>query len=207
MLGEGYAWAMENLWKRYSERTKERPPRELLVEALKYVEERGAALDLGPGALNESKFLLEQGFASVTAVNKDSLESDPVVRERATSFPQDRFTYRVSNFEDFDFEPDTYDLVNAQYSLPFNRPETFDSTFTKIIGSLKKDGIITGQFFGMSDEWNDGSGTMTFLTREHAQDLLKECEIIIFNEVKGRDRLAGGGEKYWHIFDFIARKK
>jgi hypothetical protein len=69
---------MENPWTRYSERTKDKPPRELLVQAVTYVQHKGHALDLGPGALNESKYLLEQGFQSVVAVNRDPLETDPV---------------------------------------------------------------------------------------------------------------------------------
>ncbi len=198
--------SMENPWKNYSERTAERPPRELLVKAMSYVKSRGSALDLGPGALNESKYLLENGFQSVVAVNKDPLDTDPIAQARASSFPKDHFEYRVSSFDAFYFKPDTYDLVNAQYALPFNPPETFDRMFASLIASLKKDGIVTGQFFGPNDEWsNDAS--MTFVTREHAEKLLRDCKKIFFKEVKGADKLAVGGQKYWHTFHFIARKK
>ncbi len=197
---------MENPWKAYSERTKERPLRELLVQAVAYVPDKGQALDLGPGALNESEYLLELGFQSVVAVNKDPLEIDPVAQSRATAFPKDRFAYCVSSFDAFDFKPGTYDLINAQYALPFNPPETFDGMFTSLIASLKSGGIVTGQFFGPNDEWSSNA-TMTFVTRERAQRLLQDCEIISFKEEEGTDRLAVGGQKYWHTFHFIARKK
>ena len=197
---------MENPWKAYSERTKERPPRELLVKAVAYVPHKGQALDLGPGALNELNYLLEQGFQSVVAVNKDPLETDPVAQSRAAAFPKDRFAYRVGSFDAFDFKPDTYDLINAQYALPFSPPETFDRMFASLIASLKSGGIVTGQFFGPNDEWSSNTN-MTFVTRERAQQLLQDCEIISFKEVEGTDRLAVGGQKYWHTFHFIARKK
>jgi len=119
---------MNNHGKTYSERTKGRPPRELLVKAVAYVRQKDQALDLGPGALNDASFLLEQGFQTV-AVNKGPLEADPVAQSRAATFPQDRFVYRVSPFDAFDFKPDEYDLINAQYALPFNPPETFDRMF------------------------------------------------------------------------------
>lgn len=198
---------MDNPWKTYSERTREKSPRELLVKATSYVRARDRALDLGPGALNESNFLLEQGFHTVVAVNKAPLETDPVAQARASTFPQDRFEYRVSTFDTFTFEPETYDLINAQYSLPFNPPETFDATLASLIASLKQGGIVTGQFFGPKDEWNDGSGKLTFVTREKAEELLHDCDIISLEEVEGIDRLAVGGQKYWHTFHFIARKK
>lgn len=202
-----YVLNMENPWSRYSERTKDKPPRELLVKAMEHVRERGRALDLGPGALNESKFLLEQGFRSVIAVNKDPLETDPVAKERAGSFPRDRFEYRVSTYDSFAFEMKAYDLINAQYALPFNPPETFDRMFESLTKSLKSGGMFTGQFFGPKDEWNDGTNAMTFLSREKVEELLRDFDIISFEEVEGSDRLAVGGEKYWHTFHVIARKR
>ncbi len=172
-----------------------------------YVQARDNALDLGPGALNESAYLLEQGFRSVTAVNLHSVETDPVVQARAATFPPDHFEYHVSTFDTFNFDPESYDLINAQYSLPFNPPQTFDTMFASLIASLKSGGIVTGQFFGPKDERNDGSGTHTFVTREKAEKLLQDCNILSFDEVDGDDRLSAGGKKHWHTFHFIAKKK
>lgn len=198
-------WKSDN-WASYSVRTKDRAPRKLLVQAVPHVTARDTALDLGPGALNESKFLLDQGFKKVIAVNKDELETDPVARERAKAFPQDRFEYAVSAFDAFNFQPNSYDLINAQYALPFNSPATFDAMFAKLKASLKSGGIVTGQFFGPKDEWSKNKD-MTFVTREKAEELLSDLESIHFDEVEGPDRLAVGGQKYWHTFHFIARKK
>ena len=198
---------MANTWNTYSERTKERPPQELTVKAVQYAHAKDRALDLGPGALNETAYLLDQGFKSVIAVNKDPLETDPVAQAAAARLPSEHFEYRVSTFDAFDFEPNTYDFINAQYSLPFNPPETFDRMFTSIVASLKTGGIVTGQFFGPKDERNKGDGKMTFVTREKAEALLSDLEIIDFQEFKRLERLAVGGQNYGHTFHFIARKK
>ncbi|MGA7328987.1 MAG: hypothetical protein WBX25_32000 [Rhodomicrobium sp.] len=78
--------------------------------------------------------------------------------------------------------------------------------FASLIGSLKSEGIVTGQFFGPKDEWSTNPG-MTFVTRKRAKELLGDCEIISFTEFEGFDRLAVGGQKYWHTFHFIAKRK
>ena len=197
----------ENPWKAYSERTKDQPPRSLLVEAMPLVTSKDAALDLGPGALNDSKYLLDQGFAKVIAVNKDPLNTDPVAEARAAIFPDDRFTYTVSSFENFDFKPAMYDLINAQYALPFTSPGEFKLMMSQLVASLKPGGIFTGQFFGPEDEWNDGSNTKTFVTVEEVEKLLADCEIVHREEAKGKDPRAFGGPKKWHVLHIIARKK
>ena len=161
----------------------------------------------GQALLTMQAFCSDRRFQTVVAVNKDPLEADPVAQSRAVTFPQDRFVYRVSPFDAFDFKPDEYDLINAQYALPFNPPETFDRMFASLIASLKPGGIVTGQFFGPKDEWSSDT-SMTFVTREQAQQLLHDCEIISFRKMKEWIVFfALGGQKYWHTFHFITRKK
>ena len=49
-------------WSQYIAKTKNKSPRPLLVRALSYVKNKNKALDLGAGALNDSRYLLENGF-------------------------------------------------------------------------------------------------------------------------------------------------
>jgi len=88
--------AQPQSWKDYFERTKGKPPRPLLVKAIGLLKEKGNALDLGSGALNDSAFLLSQGFSHVTAVDKV-----PVAIEIAKQFPKEKFEYVISSFEDY----------------------------------------------------------------------------------------------------------
>lgn len=48
---------------------------------------------------------------------------------------------------------------------------------------------------------------MTFLEKEQVLELLKDFEIIKFDEIE-KDATTGLGDiKHWHIYNIIARKK
>ena len=109
---------MSKLWKEYFEQTKNDPPRPLLIKALSFVKERNNVLDLGAGALNDSIYLLGEGFKHVTAVDKE-----PMALEIAKNLPSDKFEYVIKSFETFEFPKEKFDLINAQCSLPFISPK------------------------------------------------------------------------------------
>jgi hypothetical protein len=112
-----------------------------------------------------------------------------------------------SSIEDFEFEPDSYDLVSAQFSLPFIPRGRFGETFGRIKGAIRPGGIFTGQFFGIHDDWNKPENDFTFLTREEVDALLADLKVIEFEEAKGMGTIVSGEPKYWHVFHVMARKK
>lgn len=191
----------ENTWKEYFERTKDIKPRPLLVKAIDFVSDKNEVLDLGSGALNDVKFLVSKGFKHITAV-----DSKPLAQDIIKNFPQEIVSYVISTFEDFYFVQNKYDLINAQYSLPFNHQDTFERVFNSITSSLKKGGILTGQFFGEKDEWNVLGHKMNFHTLEQTEKLLSGLEIIDFNEEETDRPTAKGDIKHWHVFHFIVKK-
>ena len=188
-------------WSDYFEKTKNKPPRPLLIKALPYIQEKVEALDIGSGALNDSVYLLSEGFQHVTAVDKE-----PIAQTIAEILPKEKFDYIISSIEHLDLQPEHYDLVNAQLSLPFVPSIAFKQVLEKIILSLKSGGIFTGQFFGDRDGWNYNED-MTFLTVEEARGMLSELNLISFEEIVGPNVTAAGNTKQWHIFDFIAKKE
>ena len=187
-------------WKGYADKTRELPPRSLLVRALPFVHARGQALDLGAGGFRDTRYLLDQGFAHVTALDKE-----PNAEEIAKSLPADRFTYAIASFEDFDFPTGAFDLVSAQDSLPYIQPEAFDATFAGIIKALKQGGIFTGNFFGVRDEWVGMEG-MSFQTEAQARALLAPLMLHEFSEEEKDALTTLGNPKHWHRFNFIAEK-
>jgi ubiquinone/menaquinone biosynthesis C-methylase UbiE len=192
-----------NTWGNYVEKTKERGPRELLVEALPYSHKRDEALDLGAGALNESRYLLEQGFKRVTAMDQKLL-----AKEIAESLPPEKFKYVLASFDDFNFPENKFDLVNAQYSLQFNPKESFDTLFEKIKRSLIKEGVFTGQIFGDRDEWKDSEMEINLHDKKGVERLLSDMEIIKLLEVeKDEPSATRSAIKHWHYFDIIARAR
>ncbi|MEI6345894.1 MAG: methyltransferase domain-containing protein [bacterium] len=191
----------ENTWKEYFERTKDSKPRPLLVKAVDLVVDKNEALDLGSGAFNDVRYLVSKGFKHITAV-----DSKPIAQGIIQNFPTEIVSYIISSFENFDFVENKYDLINAQYSLPFNPENTLERVFKSITSSLKDGGILTGQFFGTKDEWNVEGHKMNFQTREQAEKLLSGLEVIDFQEEEEDRKTAKGDMKHWHVFHFIIKK-
>lgn len=186
-------------WSEYYEITKAKPPSKLLVKALEHITSKGKAIDIGAGALKDTRYLLEQGF-EVTAVDKS-----PLMEQEAKALGRDKLHAFTTSFEDFDFPENEYDIASSMFALPFTEPEHFEVVFNKIKSSLKKSGIFCGQFFGLNDEWSKNP-KMTFHTETQVKELLKGFEIFSFKEVEEDGTTANGTPKHWHIFHVIARK-
>ena len=134
------------------------------------------------------------------------IDNNELMAEAAKSIQSDKLYYFVSSFEDFNFPKNEYDIASAMYSLPFNPPSTFDTVFKSVKQSIVKGSIFCGQLFGSRDEWKDDP-KKTFHTEKEVENLLKDMEIIYFNEEENDSTTANGTPKHWHIFHFISRKK
>ena len=163
------------------------------------MQDKQYALDLGAGALNDSIFLLSEHFEKVIAVDKNSIANGV-----ANTLPRKHFKYVISSFEDFLFQPNTFNLISAQYAIPFINPSDFNRVFNDIKKSIKIDGVFTGQFFGDKDEWRENA-KMTFHTKKQVDILLHDLEILEFEEEEVDKFTAMGVMKHWHIFHFIVK--
>lgn len=193
---------MNAKWQEYYNLTKNSPPSELLIKAINFVNRKELALDLGSGSLRDCRHLISEGFNKVIAVDKERLPFELV-----NEFSQNNFKLLHSSFDRFNFSEYNFNLVNAQFSLPFNPPETFGNVWKNIIQSLVEGGIFTGQFFGIRDEWVLEKNNMSFHTREKLFELFENFEILKLSEEERGGFLAAGTIKHWHIFHIIARKK
>jgi len=108
-------------WEDFYKFTKDSPPWPSLIKAGSLLAHKEHALDLGCGAGRDTKYLLEQGF-HVTAV-----DNDPHAIALLAHLPRHNLRLVQSSFQDFAYE--TYDLINAQFALPFNPRESFDEVF------------------------------------------------------------------------------
>lgn len=190
---------MTNTWSEYYTITKDKPPSPLLIKALAHVKNQHKAIDIGGGALKDTRYLLAQDF-EVTVIDREEL-----MAKEAAAIPSKKLHFFITSFADFDFPKNEYDLASAMYSLPFNPPETFDAVFEKIKQSLVPGGIFCGQFFGVRDEWSADT-TMTFHTKIQVETLLTDMEIIALDEEEKDGKIANGTPKHWHVFQVIARK-
>ena len=185
----------------YIEARKFDPPRSLLVRAAALAAPKNHALDAGAGALNATKYLLSAGFARVTA-----LDSAPASQLLALELPLGQVTFVLSRFEDFTYPTNTYDLANAEFSLPFIGRENFPAVFAKLLASVKPGGLFTGQLFGLNDSWNTPETAMNFHSRDDVKNLLGDWEIVELEEEDHPGRTKLGEPKHWHIFHILARR-
>ncbi|MEK7564592.1 MAG: class I SAM-dependent methyltransferase [Patescibacteria group bacterium] len=190
------------MWQEYFKKHLKRKPREQLVRAVSFCNKKENSLDLGAGTLIESKFLIKKGFKKVVAV-----DSAKEVKKFVEDFNNKKLEFHSISFQEFLFEKDIYDLINAQFALPFYGSTGFNSFIKKIKSSLKKDGIFVGELFGKKDSWNNKDTELVFHTKQQALSLFKDLEIIEFIEEEKDGLAASGVKKHWHIFHFILRKK
>jgi tellurite methyltransferase len=188
-------------WSDFARVTKDNPPWPLLEKAVSLLGRTGYALDLGSGGGRDTRYLLASGW-HVTAVDRE-----PYAIALLAEHPHERLKAVQSTFEDFVYEHEKYDIVSAQFTLPFISRSRFNDVFDRIKGSIKAGGIFTGQFFGIHDEWNKPENDMTFLTRQEVDDLLSDMEVIEIREEERMGGTAAGTEKYWHVFHVIAQKE
>lgn len=181
--------------------TANRPPSALLREAVGFVNGT-KALDLGAGTLQDSRYLLDNGF--------DVLAVDHVQPRR---LPHNRrFAFLNCRFDQISSTHNKFDLVTAQWSLPFagGSKARFRTLWTNIRSALVHGGVFTGQLFGNRDAWAEQRryGDVVFHTRKEVKKLLKELEVLHFGEVERLGREVGRARfKHWHYFNIIARKQ
>lgn len=186
-------------WNEYFKNTIDNPPSSLLVEAIDYITHRNKAIDIGGGALRDTRYLLSKGFET-TVID----QAEEVAKIAETIHSEKLYCY-ITSFTDYVFPVNTFDIAAALYSLPFIFNKDFEKVFTNIKKSLVLDGIFVGNFFGEHDAWNNRA-TMTFHTKKQVENLFSDFTIVLFEEREYDGKTADGRPKHWHVFNVIARK-
>ncbi len=180
--------------------TKDSPPSQGLVGAMRFVAKSGSALDLGAGAGKDSRYLLEKGY-QVTAV-----DADPHSKDFLQKLPnQSNLNIVTSKLQNFEFKK--YDLVTSWFTLSFLPVDELKNVIRDVKMSLKSGGVFTGNLFGVEDEWNKTRKGMSFFTIDEVRMQLIGLEILVLKELRNKGKLANGAPKYWHVIVFVARKK
>jgi tellurite methyltransferase len=188
----------EARWKKFMAATRGQPPWPSLVRAADMFESPGDALDVGAGAGRDTAYLLSRGWR-VTAV-----DSSPSSAEALQRFSHQNL--RIVSAAAQDFAPSGYDLVNAQYSLPFIPAQHFEATVGRLRDSVRVGGVMAATLFGKNDEWNVPENSLTFSTRADLERMFSGLNLIELSEVEEDGHTADGSPKHWHVFDLIARQ-
>ena len=190
-----------NRWAEFVAATKDSGHWPLVEQAAALASRPGHALDLGCGGGRDTRFLLARGWR-VTAVDRE-----PAAIAALEPLASPRLQLVQSSFEDFAYPAASYDMVSAQYALPFIAPPHLPALFTRMRQALRPGGVLTCQFFGPNDTWNTPGRTMTFLDRGQVAELLHGLSVHVLNEEEAIGPTALGEPKCWHIFDVIAQSR
>jgi SAM-dependent methyltransferase len=186
----------------FYEKVKNQAPRLMLVKALEYVLHKDFVLDLGAGNLNESRYLLDQGFNRVVAVDQSSFS-----RDFATEVQDPRFKFTRSKIESFEFPENNFDAIFAMYVLPFISREDIQLVVDRIYKSLKQGGIFAGNFFGPKHDWGKETHQSSFYTKDEVEKMLAPFTLIKFLEKEhDRDSIDGKRKEHFHQYHFIVKK-
>ena len=188
----------ESRWEKFVAATRDEPPWPRLVRAAEMFESAGDALDVGPGGGRDTAYLLNHGWR-VTAI-----DSSPAALSALERLARDNLRIVATRAQDF--VPSTYNLVNAQFSLPFISPADFTATVQRLRDSVRPGGVMAATFFGKHDEWNVEGTELTFSTRTDIEELFHDWDVIELTEVEEDGRVATGAPKHWHVYHLIARR-
>jgi tellurite methyltransferase len=185
-------------WRKFIAITAGQPAWPSLVRAAGLFDKPGDALDVGAGAGRDTAYLLEHGWR-VTAV-----DSSPSAAKALARFANPKLEIVVARAQDF--VPAAYDLVNAQYSLPFIPPARFGPALKRLRDSVRPRGAMAATFFGRNDGWNTRGSNMTFSTRAGIELLFGGWSVVELTEEDDKHgHTADGSPKHWHVFQLIAR--
>jgi tellurite methyltransferase len=193
--------SMQKPWSSYYEAVKDSPPHPTLLAALHaWNGPPGSALDLGCGAGRDTLTLLAQGWR----VHAIDAEAEAIARlaQIVPSPLRHALTSSLCRFETADLP--VADLVNASYSLPFCKPDSFPRLWQNITTALRPDGLFNGHLFGQHDSWSQWPEG-TFHSRTQVELLLAGWEIVQLNEMEWDGTPAVGEPKHWHVFEIVAR--
>ena len=188
-------------WKTYYDAVANRPPRKTTLTALAAFKKPGKAIDLGCGDGRDTVEILRQNWA-VLAIDR---ELDAITRLLARpNLNTLQLTTQIVSFEELQL-PESVNLINASFCLPFCSPEAFPSLWNKIFNSLVPGGIFCGHLFGDRDSWSGNELINTF-TRSQVETLLKPYKIELLEEEEHPGKTPLGEDRDWHIFHIVARK-
>jgi tellurite methyltransferase len=196
-----------NSWRDYNTAGAKNGPRPRLFKTLDrfFATRQGVALDLGCGGGRDTRELLTRGW------RVDSVDDDEDAIELTLKMKTDfeNLIVTKSSFENIELKQGYYDLINASYSLPFCHPKAFPSFWQKVKKSLKPDGLISCEFFGINDSWamHPTHGTsMTFLDKATIENISKDLRLEFLKEEQYEGTSFSGALKNWHVFIYIASK-
>ena len=176
--------------------------------------EPGNAIEFGPGAGNDTIFLLENGWR-VTGVDFNKEVEQEINSRIKNDDEKQRFSFINSRFEDIknkDIKKNYYDLACGFDSLSFCSKEYFLDVWNEIASLIKPGGILFIHLFGENDDFSKENNRLCFFSRSEVIKLIKTHYFLNennpkeFKEIEGDGKKANGELKHSHKFIIKAQK-
>ena len=160
---------------------------------------KGKVLDLGTGLGGNSIFLAEQGF-KVTCLDKDKEVIDFIKKEhpKINAFNKDIL--------EFDFHENEYDLIIARAILHFFSLENVNVIMSRIITSLKKNGLFYFTVTSVGDPSYNKRKDRHFFSKEELEKIFSKNMILEIEEKILKDDHPPIGKHRHEVIEGLVRK-
>jgi tellurite methyltransferase len=185
-------------WSQYLKASLEKPLHPIWDHLEPYLKPGQTALELGCGAGSGVLRLVERGLR-VLAVDQEP-EALEITKSR---LPEGADVHLLkAQFQALEFEPNSFDVIVAGFSLFFLRSWEFGRVWKQLGTALKPGGVFAGQFLGEHDDWAERGYCVH--TRAEVEALLEGLELIWFEEAERDGETLLREPKHWHVFHVVA---
>lgn len=123
---------------------------------------------------------------------------------RAKAQKLDQLEVQVADFTKM-LLPNSIDLLNASYSLPFISPDKFSGVWDKLTQRIATGGLFTGNFFAPEDDYARYKN-ITVFTQTQLDALFIGFKFLYLVEDKEVSPDSTGVKKQWDIWQIVAIK-
>ena len=168
----------------------------MVVRALKIVGQGSdrRALDIGPGDLSNTRYLLDHGVAV------DVVDRNPAVVDQAAALEHGRVQAFNADIRRFPINREHYHLVVMLTVPKVLRRDAISSTLMAARAGMVDEGVLCCTLLGDRDSWARQGPPGTSFTRLDCERLVSDWPGVRLKEIEfdGKDRR--GTDKHWHWY-------
>ncbi|HEY0907974.1 MAG TPA: class I SAM-dependent methyltransferase [Candidatus Paceibacterota bacterium] len=150
---------------------------ELAQRTLPFVRNRSLALDLGSGPANDIEYLLDGGFEQIVAVDSNPQAQIAIEGFRTVEY-RSKVRFQLTPFQDFQFDPNGYDLVFSHGSLAFHRTEGFIPFMQRLVGAVRPGGIAAFTICDPGHQVIERYPVLASMSRDDIDRLIAGMELL-----------------------------
>jgi hypothetical protein len=171
----------------------------LVVRALEIVGQGSdrRALDIGPGDLSNTRYLLERGVAV------DVVDRNPAVVDQAVALEHGGVRAFHADIRRFLIERKRYHLVVVLTVPKVMRRQAISSMLVAARAGMVDEGVLCCTLLGDRDSWARQGPPATSFTKTECERLVSDWPGVRLKEIEfdGKDRR--GADKHWHWYALL----